>query len=278
MSTAQILTKRFCEMGARVQIRSEPPPRRSFLDNSPLPSTPKLDVRRDEHGEYFDICFTTGVEQPDELAVLDVRPSDRHLLLLSKNPDTGNKSKFLCGHDERHWFVAAIPEQARSVSSVKTAKEALQPDAVRAALDRQRIRPKDRLKRHNKAFHRQGEWFFIPIPNLKVDRIQVVRNEPLSRGRGSKPHNMEFACRRGGVTVYVNFRFPNGITQEEYDQLPPNERRRRNWRVRVRDAEVYAKGRISHADHATITLEGWHRVEMNTEREAEAMRHVVFLD
>lgn len=45
-----------------------------------------------------------------------------------------------------------------------------------------------------------------------------------------------------------------------------------------RDAAVYVKGRVSHADHATITLDGWHQVVMNTENEAAAMRHVAFLD
>jgi len=37
--------------------------------------------------------------------------------------------KFLCGHDERHWFVAAVP--GRGVSNVRTAMEALKPAAVR---------------------------------------------------------------------------------------------------------------------------------------------------
>jgi hypothetical protein len=45
-----------------------------------------------------------------------------------------------------------------------------------------------------------------------------------------------------------------------------------------RDALVYVKGTIRHADHATITLNGWHRVVMNEERKAKAMRNVAFLD
>jgi hypothetical protein len=32
------------------------------------------------------------------------------------------------------------------------------------------------------------------------------------------------------------------------------------------------------ADHATITPHGWHRVLMNTESQAKAMRNVAFLD
>ena len=51
------------------------------------------------------------------------QPAERNGL-----PDT--KDKFLCGHDERHWFVAGVPERA-AVSSVVTAKEALKPEFVR---------------------------------------------------------------------------------------------------------------------------------------------------
>ena len=46
----------------------------------------------------------------------------------------------------------------------------------------------------------------------------------------------------------------------------------------MRNPTVYVKGRVTHADHATITLDGWHRVEMNTESKSQAMRHVAFLD
>ena len=51
-----------------------------------------------------------------------------------------------------------------------------------------------------------------------------------------------------------------------------------NWRVMTRDANVYARGRVRHADHKTIVLHGWHQVVMNTESQAQAMRHVAFLD
>jgi hypothetical protein len=37
-------------------------------------------------------------------------------------------------------------------------------------------------------------------------------------------------------------------------------------------------GAVRHPDHATIVLRDWHRVLMNTEHRAEAMRHVAFLD
>lgn len=271
MST-EILERRFSEMGARVHIRTLQPTRWSRPATGPV--VPRLDVRKDNKGEYFDISFN-GSGEKAEVAVVDVQPDDRHLLLMVKNGQA--KSKFLCGHDERHWFVAAVPEKATGVGSVQKAKEALQPQAVREVLERKGVRNKDRLKRHNEAFHRQGEWFFVPVPDLVVDNARVHRNEPLTRGAGSKPHTMQYCYRSGGETVYVNSSHPTGIKQSTYNKLSKEEQKK-GWRVMVRDAAVYAKGRISHADHATIVLDCWHRVEMNTEREAAAMRHVAFLD
>ena len=45
-----------------------------------------------------------------------------------------------------------------------------------------------------------------------------------------------------------------------------------------RNPEAYVRGTISHPDHRTIELHVWHKVLMNTENQARAMRHVVFLD
>jgi hypothetical protein len=42
--------------------------------------------------------------------------------------------------------------------------------------------------------------------------------------------------------------------------------------------ERHVRGTVSHKDHATIDLEGWHRVAMHTENQSRAMRSVAFLD
>ena len=46
----------------------------------------------------------------------------------------------------------------------------------------------------------------------------------------------------------------------------------------TRNPGVYARGAVSHADHATITLPFWHRVLMNTETQSRTMRFMAFLD
>jgi hypothetical protein len=258
--SSETLDRRFADVGARVK-----------LADRPWRGEPRIDVRTDARGEYFDVRFAAG-EGDVELEVVDVQPRDRHLLLLARID--GEKSKFLCGHDERHWFVAAVPEAARGVTGVVTAKAALQPSAVRALVER--TRPKDPFRRRNAAYVRQGEWFFVPA-RIKPPSALVLRDEPLSRGRGNA-HVMQFAHRLGGETVYVNQWNPAGITEAQYAGLTPDQRRTGGWAPRARDPEVYAKGTVRHPDHATITLAGWYRVLMNTEQGARAMRHVVFID
>ena len=261
MST-EVLERRFAAMGARLRVIGGTAHR-----------VPWIDVRIDRRGEVFELAPAPG-ESPVEFEVVDVRREDRHLLLLAR--DGGQKSKFLCGHDERHWFVAAIPESARGVTGVMTAKQALQPVGVRAAVERRR--PKDRFRRRNSAYLRQGEWFFVPAPGLEPDPWRVLQDEPLSRGRG-KAHLMELAYREGGQLVYVSRGYPTGLPVSRYVALSETKRSRHApWTQMVRDAAVYACGAVRHPDHATLVLPGWHRVLMNTEQGAAAMRHVAFLD
>jgi hypothetical protein len=275
------LNRYFEEMGARVKfLEGELElPRRGLMLQGESPRI-ALDIRRDGRGEYFEIRTLRGVEQ--EVVVLNAEPRDRHLVLLSRQfGERGRvlgKQKFLCGHDERHWFVAAIPESA-PVSTVASAKAALKPEEVR---EREAMlgvnNGKESSRRRNAAFVRQGEWFFVPAADLKVNPMLVLRNEPIRRGNGSKAHFLEECYRTGGVSVYVSSQYPTGLTEAEYRRLPEEERKRGNFRYMRRDAAVFARGEVWHPDHATIWLNGWHRVWMNTENRARAMRNLVFLD
>ena len=268
MST-NLLDDKFARIGARLKINDLPSGRRRGMD------AVSLDVRTDGQGVFFEITNPPGARA--EISVLDARPADRHLLLLVR--EGGEKHKFLCGHDERHWFVAGIPETA-PVGTVPQAKEALKPDVVVRAEATQRLRSKDRHRRKNAAFVRQGEWFFLPVPRFVVDEALVLANEPLRRGNGGKPHWAEFCYRTGGEIVHVCSRHPNGVTPAKYASILGDNPKATNWNwvVMRRNPGVYVKGRIRHADHATITLRGWHQVVMNTEGQSKAMRNVAFLD
>ncbi|MBX9624365.1 MAG: hypothetical protein K2X82_11205 [Gemmataceae bacterium] len=260
-----LLTKHFARIGARLKV-PEPPRWASAV---------ALDVRTDARGEFFEVRPPAG-EDPD-LEAVDVRPESRHLLLLLRRD--GGKSKFLCGHDERHWFVAGVPEAA-AAGTVRQAMDALKPGEVHAAQVAAGVRGEKRYRRKNAAYVRQGEWFFLPEPGMAVDPRLVLRDEPLTRGAGSKPHTLEFCYRTGGEAVWVCPRRPNGITEAEYRKLLSGNPHaaRWGWRAMRRNPGVYVRGRVRHKDHATVTLNVWHRVVMNTEGQSRAMRNVAFLD
>ena len=128
-----LLDIKFARIGARLKVADRPARR------SRTPGVISLDVQADRKGEFFEIVRQPGAEA--EIAVLDVQPADRHLLLLVR--EGKDKSKFLCGHDERHWFVAGIPETA-PVGTVRQAKEALKPAEVLTAQAGKRLKAKAR--------------------------------------------------------------------------------------------------------------------------------------
>lgn len=262
-----LIARHFGRIGARASVHADL--RRSVATGV------LIDVDRDGEGEFFDIAV--GHDLPPELTVLDVQPRLRHLLLMSRQDD--GKHKFLCGHDERHWFVAAVPERL-SVSTVKTAFEALKPPAVHFEMQRKRVKPKKRNRRRNEAFLRQGEWFFVPAPAwFHPDPKRVFRSEPLRRG-GGKPHLCEELVREGGELVYVSPQHPNGLTDAEYRKRISRHPKLRHlqWVTQRRNPGVFVRGKVRHADHRTIILPSWHQVLMNTETQSLAMRHVAFID
>lgn len=233
-----------------------------------------VDVRHERKTEFFEL----RVRDDARVIAVDTRADMRHLLLHAPRGGGQSPLKLLCGHDERHWFVAGVPGD-RGVSNVVTAMEALKPAIVRDAQDRARLGRHERLTRHNGAFKRQGEWFFVP-QRMTVDPLAVRRDELLRRHWQSKPHIAEYAYRTGGESVMVSHRFPGGLSIDEYRQRlieRPSLAKDRWWHSR-RDPHLYVRGTIRHADHATITLEGWHRVLMNEEGRAPTGSAIAFLD
>lgn len=260
----------FTKMGARAKVST---PRTSRFDApNRWDDVVRFNVLRDEDGEFFDISAGKDVD----LKVLEVRPADRHLLMLAVT-GTGKKqekSRFLMGHDERHWFVAAVPEN-KPVSTVKAAMQALKPTEV---VEKERtLKAKSVHRRKTKARVRQGEWFFVPDPNFKADPRMIMKNEPIRRGNG-KAHMCQELVRFGGETVYVSSRHTNGLTQKEYDNLSAADRGKTNFQIMRRNPKVYVRGTVRHSDHKTIKLGCWHEVLMNTETKSRAMMNVAFLD
>jgi hypothetical protein len=274
---AKNIESRFAAMGARLKVREIASRWRQGDRTWVDPTDFAVDIRRDGSGVFFELRVPTHLSDSLDVSVMQTEPKQRHLLLaVRKSGDKPQLDRFLCGHDEREWFVAAVPGGA---SSVRQAMDALQPTDVREALTRNHVASRKRYARKNRAFRRQGEWFFVPEPSFSVDEKLILRNEPLRRGAG-KPHLVEELFRSGGEAVHLCDRYPNGVTPDEYRAIRRNNPNaaRWNWRLMQRNPGVYARGTVRHSDHATITLASWHRVLMNTETQSRTMANVAFLD
>jgi len=112
------LERHFASIGARFKAR--------LLEVDPWRANDyAIDIRSDARGPYFELRVPEPLSAGFDAAVLNLVPEDRHLLLLLRREvGEGRKDRFLCGHDEREWFVAAVPGTA---STVRQAKQALQP-------------------------------------------------------------------------------------------------------------------------------------------------------
>lgn len=248
-----VIEEKFKKMGAQVKVRTD----REFL---------RLDVTTMKRkGEVFEV----DIPRDATIEVLDLQPRRRHMLIVAR--ESGNprrpdeKTKYLVGHDERHWFVAGVPSHAITVTH---AMELLKPHVVRVQQEQAKVRSKDRAKRKNEVYVRQGEWFFIPV-QINVPKNLILENEPIQRGRG-KPHMCRYLYRMGGDTVHANVNYPNGLTESEFSKLPSAARNAPGWGIWRRDAGVYVTGWVSHPDHKTVVLTGWHKVEPNREQGSRA--------
>lgn len=255
------------KMGAELVIKQPEAPRRRFIRR--VPRTQGVD------GLLVDVRkgrFEITKRDDTDIQILDADIRDRHFLLMARDAESGTKEKFLCGFDERDWFAASVPS---FTANIEQAKDNLKPQQARASQDNLGVKHRQRHKRHNKGFIRQGEWFFVPRQNLEINADLILRNEPLVRGGGGKPHLVEEIYRMGGELVYVSNRNPSGLTEQNYHRLSRNERSKYRWHTMRRNPQVYARGKVRHEDHKTVHLRDWHEVFMNRE---ERTRHLGFLD
>jgi len=259
----EIIRRHFESIGARVQFRTLDIERGRRWVHTPEPL--RIDILHDTHGAIFDIARArrTG----PELDVLQTRPKERHLLLYSRAGE-----RFLCGHDERDWFVAVVPKR---VSTVRDAKQALMPPEVWEVA--RKLPPSATGNRKNPVFIRQGEWFFVPIDRSFPEEL-ILKNEPLQRTAGSKPHVCEELYRENGELRYIVR--GRAYSQEEYRQRKLEDKYFAPWgaQMRLMNPDIYARGYVRHADHSTVHLKGWHRVYINAEVSILQTQSIGWLD
>ena len=114
MNTEKIESK-FAAMGARLKVREIAA---EWLRSSGWRRTGDyaVDIQKDRHGQFFELRVPAHLSDSLEVCVMQTEPRQRHLLLaVRKSGDKPQFDRFLCGHDEREWFVAAVPGGASSV-------------------------------------------------------------------------------------------------------------------------------------------------------------------
>jgi hypothetical protein len=258
MASLERVISTFERMGARATIQHMT---KDVLRQCGSPFV--IDVRTDAAGEFFEILKTRHVE----LRVLDSAARHRHLVLSASQGEFDDR--LLCGHDERHWFVAGLPHNSRA-NSIQTAMQSLKPGLVKTLEGR---RPR-KHRRTADVYLRQGEWFFVPCPHASIDPAEVESNGSLVRGPESKPHLCEFMY-RDGEREYRCDRYPKlAFFESEYLEIIKNRRKSKQWGWRPLPyrPDIYVRGSVSHPDHATIHLDCWHRVKMNRETQPTALR------
>lgn len=249
---------KFEKIGASAKVRD-------LSDNRFNENDFEIDIVSVKGREMFDIAVKANSE--NDFQVLQIDKIGRHLLLKV------NRQKFLCGHDERHWFVSEVLETA---SNINDAKEKMKPGNVLVSQVKRNVKSKNKNKRRNKSFLRQGEWFFIPSSETEFNENLILRKEPIRVGR-SRPHIVDEIVRTGGETVYVSTEYPNGITEEEKEiEIKLNSAVLRiPFKTMRRNAGVFGRGKVRHPDHGTIELKGWHTISLSSEIRG---RNVAFLD
>lgn len=281
-SKKDIVTEKFTNIGARVKVRK--PNRRDWFMTQREQTKFRVNITEDNKGQYFDIVVSDDVV----LNVINVRKDIKHILLMFK--EGRDKTKILCGHDEREWFTSQVRTRSKDVAE---AMEFLKPKEVVLSQKKSKVKRKDINKRRNKGFIRQGEWFFVP-EEIEIDNEFVLRNEPLilsGTRAGNKPHISQYAYRTGGETVYVpmagkwrpsdfegtwSSQLIRGLTENSkrsfLDRYPNSNVQ---FRMMTRNPNLYVTGTVRHPDHKTINLIGWHRVYVNEEIRG---KNVAFLD
>lgn len=177
-------------------------------------------VGRGRGGEF--VALAPGDAEVEVVAVDRARAQ---LVLLVRTVDgVGRRAKrwFLCGRDEGSLFVAGVPRPAGvALNSVAAAHEALKPEI---------------LRRRGREFVRQGDWFFLPRPDLPLDLGGARRRVRLGRWRGN-PHVV--------------------------DHLLGDERQFSPWFFRAGRGTVLARGFVRHRQHRPLHLRCWHEVLPN---------------
>ena len=157
------------------------------------------------------------------------------------------------------------------------AMDSLKPQAVQ----RKERRRQGKRRRRSDVYIRQGEWFLhsrAPMrASLRAGLCATLRScvvpaaRPTSAKRCSWTASPSTLCERYPKLAFF---------ESEYKEILKTRRKAKQWkwrRLRL-DPDIYVRGWIRHPDHNPLHLDGWHFVQMNTERQGSSLVRVVYRD
>ena len=210
-----------------------------FLDENPraLSGFPEsqnegfyIDVQKNKKGQEEFALFASA---DTVITILDKEPNRRHILIMVQTQR--NKEKFLIGHDERNLFIA--PLGPSYPSNIEKAFECLKPSKIAEA------------QRSGVKVVRQGEWFFIPVPNFNPPKEGIVfKKESIERIDSWSRRRFTIS----GINPHI---------ADELIRIPVLDEDSNN----LIDEIVYARGKVRHQEHSTVEFDVWHRVYRNLE-------------
>lgn len=152
---------------------------------------------------------------------------------------TWRKRYFLNATDEQRFLVELI----KPCKSVNEALDSMKPQAVKIAL------------RHNNDVKRQGEYFLIPLPNLRdrdvKDLERIIEHKALVYDYNEEKDFVAF------------------------EKIFPEIEESRHVATRLGKSlgKTVVKGTVRHPEHRMLKLENWHSVVKNVVKESWSIAH-----
>jgi hypothetical protein len=198
----------------------------------------------DEPDRAFTIRLPKTVEEAQRTPI--VRRDGKFIWVERR---TGGRARhFLCGMDEQHLFIALVPER---VSTVRAAHESLR-DPLVDAIER----------RAPRATIRQGEWFFVALPETDEEEIDRLARKSLRTSRGVGIAQAAGIRRAGRQHVADEVLVLRGIPDASGNM----------------GLRIFVRGSVRHPDHRTVDLKTWRRTVINRESIEQVIEGVNWVD
>jgi hypothetical protein len=195
----------------------------------------------DEPERSFQVKLSNKARIPSDARIL--QKDEKHVWI--SQTTSGRVRRFLCGMDEQHLFIAMVPD---AVTTVRAAHASLRDSRV----DELEVKaPLPTI--------RQGEWFFVAIPDAEQDIV-----EGLARRRLPVHRNV-------GIAEAAKIRRLGRQHVADEVLIVPSMKT-------IQDVAIYVRGAVRHPDHRTIVLRAWRRTIVNRESIEQPIEGIDWID